>query len=162
MMNKAVFPFYTYILSDADFGRTAFIRVTNRIKLFLMLVFPFVRISVRIQSPHGPYRSALAKFRCGVAPLKIKTGRYSSLPVIERTCFHCETEVEDEIHVIPRCRLYQKIRSRLYEKVTSLSIDFIVYNDTEKIKFVLSNPDIVQKKCYDILAERRTHIYQIF
>ena len=44
-----------------------------------------------------PYRSALAKFRCGVAPLKIETGRYSSLPVIERTCFHCETEVEDEI-----------------------------------------------------------------
>ena len=112
-----------------------------------------------------PYRSALAKFRCGVAPLKIETGRYSSLPVIERTCFHCETEVEDEIHVITRCPLYLNIRSRLYEKATCLSADFIVYNDTENNKFVLSNPDIFKcsaKACYDILAERKIHIYQIF
>ena len=68
-------------------------------------------------------------------------------------------------YVITRCPLYQDIRSRLYEKATSLSEDFIVYNDTEKFKFVLSNPDIVKysaKACYDIVAERRTHIYQIF
>ena len=113
---------------------------------------------VNSQFLQRPYRSALAKFRCGVAPLKIEKGRYNSLPVIERTCFHCETEVEDEIHVITRFSLYQNIRSRLYEKATSLSIDFIVYNDTEKLKFVSSNPEIVKysaKACYDILAEKR-------
>lgn len=64
---------------------------------------------VNSQILQKPYRSALAKFRCGVASLKIDTGRYSSLPVIERTCFHCETEVEDGIHVITRCPLYQNI-----------------------------------------------------
>ena len=80
---------------------------------------------VNSQILQKPYRSALAKFRCSVASLKIETGRYSSLPVIERTCIHCETEVEDEIHVITRCPLYQNIRSRLYEKATSLSTDFI-------------------------------------
>jgi hypothetical protein len=35
-----------------------------------------------------PYRSALAKFRCGVAPIRIETGRYRRLAVHERLCFH--------------------------------------------------------------------------
>lgn len=32
------------------------------------------------------HRSAFAKFRCGVAPIKIETGRYESLAVEERVC----------------------------------------------------------------------------
>lgn len=33
------------------------------------------------------HRSAFAKFRCGVAPLRIETGRYENLSVENRTCF---------------------------------------------------------------------------
>jgi hypothetical protein len=32
------------------------------------------------------YRSAYAKFRCGVAPLRVETGRYERKAVHERTC----------------------------------------------------------------------------
>lgn len=35
------------------------------------------------------YRSAFAKFRCGVAPLKVETGRHENLPVDKRFCFNC-------------------------------------------------------------------------
>ncbi len=34
-------------------------------------------------------RSALAKFRCGVAPLKIETGKYTRTPEEERLCTLC-------------------------------------------------------------------------
>ena len=36
----------------------------------------------------GKYKSAYAKFRCGVAPLKIETGRYEALLVENRLCFN--------------------------------------------------------------------------
>ena len=31
-------------------------------------------------------RSALAKFRCGVAPIRLETGRYENLSVEQRVC----------------------------------------------------------------------------
>ncbi len=34
------------------------------------------------------HRSAMAKFRCGVAPLKIETGRYENIPLEARICFN--------------------------------------------------------------------------
>ena len=43
----------------------------------------------------------MAKFRCGVAPLRIETGRFERLSVEDRLCFHCYGDglVEDELHV---------------------------------------------------------------
>ena len=43
------------------------------------------------------HRSALAKFRCGVAPIKIETGKYENLSINERKCFTCDAV---ECHVI--------------------------------------------------------------
>ena len=40
------------------------------------------------------YRSAYAKFRCGVAPIKIETGRYgvNRVPPEARLCMQCTIE----------------------------------------------------------------------
>ncbi len=46
------------------------------------------------------YRLALAKFRCGVAPLHIETGRYRNIPEESRVCFQCANKIENELHVI--------------------------------------------------------------
>ena len=35
------------------------------------------------------HRSALAKFKCGVAPIRIETGRYDRLPLESRLCSQC-------------------------------------------------------------------------
>ena len=48
-------------------------------------------------------RSALAKFRAGVAPLRIETGRYENIPPEHRYCFICKDTVEDESHVLLQC-----------------------------------------------------------
>ena len=45
-------------------------------------------------------RSTIAKFGCGVAPLRIETGRFERLPVDQRLCFHCNGLVENELHAI--------------------------------------------------------------
>jgi len=44
------------------------------------------------------HRSAFSKFRCGVAPIRIETGRFEGLPEERRLCPFCNV-IEDESHV---------------------------------------------------------------
>ena len=103
-------------------------------------------------------RSALAKFRCGVAPLKIETGRYQSLNIEDRTCFNCLTEVEDEIHVLIKCPLYKDIRNELFLKMVDVNPDFSQYDTITKFNYIMSNDRNIKysaKACSDILYTRR-------
>ena len=82
-------------------------------------------------------RSAFAKFRCSVAPLKTETGRDNQTPICKRICFNCTKLVEDEIHVLILCLVNQIIRATLFEMAASLNEDFSSYEDTETFKYLL-------------------------
>ncbi len=78
------------------------------------------------------YRSALAKFRAGVAPIRIETGRYENppLPAEERICQFCDiNEPETEEHVLIRCTQYNDIRNEL---MTALGIHDDSMSDNDK------------------------------
>ena len=60
------------------------------------------------------HRSALVKFRCGVAPLRLETGRYEGLSVSDRICPFCRVHVEDETHVLLNCDKYYPIRKNSF------------------------------------------------
>ena len=45
------------------------------------------------------HRAAFAKFRCGVAPLRIETGRFENIPLDERNCLFCNV-IESESHAL--------------------------------------------------------------
>ena len=51
-----------------------------------------------------------AKFRCGVAPLRLETGRYERLSPEQRTCFYCTDCIESEEHVLLSCPVYDDLR----------------------------------------------------
>ena len=73
------------------------------------------------------YRSALCKFRCGVAPIRIETGRYERLNVTDRIsniCDNHDNEIEDEKHVIMKCTLYNDLRETLFSDASDVSSDF--------------------------------------
>ena len=78
------------------------------------------------------HRSAFAKFRCGVAPIRIETGRYEGLDVNSRTCPLCKNGIEDEKHVILQCPQYNDIRQQLFNKAATVNANFTVLNDTDK------------------------------
>jgi hypothetical protein len=108
-------------------------------------------------------RSALAKFRCGVAPLRLETGRYEHLPVHERLCFNCNDCVEDELHVLIVCPLYDSIRGNLFNVANEVNADFSALTDSEKLCFTLSHKDLLKasaKTCLDILNLRRSYLYR--
>ena len=63
------------------------------------------------------HHSVFAKFRCAVAPLRLETGRCEGLPAHERICPFFRTDVENELHVIIKCEIYETIRESLFKKL---------------------------------------------
>ena len=66
----------------------------------------------------GRYKNVFAKFRCGVAPLKIETGRYEGILPENRLCFnnafHMNNCIEGEKHVLLYCPVYEDLRQYLF------------------------------------------------
>lgn len=109
------------------------------------------------------HRSAFAKFRCGVAPLRLETGRYEGLPVHERICPFCRTDVENELHIIIKCETYETIRESLFHKACVVYPDFNVLTDEEKMIFLFSNQLMIRecaKTCWLILQRRSALLYK--
>ena len=86
------------------------------------------------------HRSALAKFRCGVAPIWLETGRYECLDINQRICPICNYEVETEEHVLTRCPAYIDYRNDLYTASNNVNDDFNTLNDCDKMCFILNEP----------------------
>ena len=76
------------------------------------------------------HRAACANFRCGVAPLKIETGRYLGQPPKARICPFYPNHIEDEQHVILNCPAYD---SSIFRKASSLCEVFCRNDEIEKI-----------------------------
>ena len=71
-------------------------------------------------------RVLVTKFRIGICPLRIETGRYENdgshegIPAHERTCLVCDsvTEIEDEMHFLLKCPKYEHFRRSMLESIT--------------------------------------------
>ncbi len=109
----------------------------------------------------------MAKIRCGVAPIRLETGRYEGLPENERLYPVClSQEVESEVHVISKCSLYDDLRSDLFNHANHFKNDFNlkydILSDIEKFVFIMTNKDISKitaKTCHAILHKRRLNMY---
>ena len=110
------------------------------------------------------HRSALAKFRCGVAPLRIETGRYEHLPELQRTCPFCSTNIENELHVLLECSMYNSIRQTLFDVARTIEPNFELFTIVEKYVFLFTQPDrhlvrSLAKACCEILKTRNNVLF---
>ena len=111
------------------------------------------------------YRSALARFRAGVAPIRIDTGRFEHgySPEDQRICLLCQTDVESKKHVILSCPVYEDLRRELFIKAYSINSDFYEMSFDAKLCFIMSNKNIVKftaKTLNSILNLRRKIIFK--
>ena len=103
------------------------------------------------------HRSAFCKFRCGVAPIRIETGRYENIAEEERKCPFCKDVVEDEAHVMLSCPVYDCIRANLLFKASALCDNYPILSRLEQLKFVFTHPSMIRicaKTCSNILKRR--------
>ena len=104
----------------------------------------------------------MAKFRSGVAPLLIETGRYSNTPEAERVCFNCPNDIENELHVLLRCPIYNDLRDEMFVTAAHVCYDFNEMSENEKLCFLLSDGTIaneVAKTLHNMLVKRRNILY---
>ena len=89
-------------------------------------------------------RSLFAQLRIGILPLKIETGRFTNIPVDNRICVYCDSgEIEDEFHFVLSCEFYVDFRDILLQKCNELNNNFESLSRIEKMKYILSNKDII-------------------
>ena len=108
------------------------------------------------------HRSAFAKFRAGVAPLRVETGRYEGLPLNARLCPFCFNVVEDEFHALFECGLYSELRIDLFQKAAELDDHFYNYSSREKFVYLFNSPQMIRacaKTCYLLLQRRNLFLY---
>ena len=85
-------------------------------------------------------RSLLAQFRLGILPLAIETGRFKGVEARERVCKICNTDnVEDEMHMLNTCCVYNNIRSEMYNRVRQKFSNFINLDDDQKFQYLIKN-----------------------
>ena len=107
--------------------------------------------------PHR-HRAAFAKFRCGVAPLRIETGRFENKPLQEHKCPFCDI-VETKSHVLLDCDTYSDLRRDVFSRATKIDRAFDTFSADDKIRFLFSNHDMIStvaKTCYNNILQRKT------
>jgi hypothetical protein len=109
------------------------------------------------------HRAAFAKCRCGVAPIRLETGRYERIPAKERYCPFCPTQVEDGFYVISKCMLDDDLRKVVYAKASSVNVSFNTMTDAEQFVFLFSSLELIRssaKTCFLILQRRSEYVYR--
>ena len=77
------------------------------------------------------------KFRCGVVPKRLETGRYERLSENDRVCPLILDGVEDEKHVLIICPVYTSIRAVLHERATEICNGFPSFDEKfKKVNFI--------------------------
>jgi len=69
-------------------------------------------------------RNLLTKFRISAHKLEIEQGRYHKLPIANRICGQCKTEVGDAIHFLLQCATLNKARSNFIKDISDKFLSF--------------------------------------
>ena len=89
------------------------------------------------------FRSALARVRMGVFPIRIETGRWRGLPLHDRICVNCDLdEVETEEHFLCVCPRHDALRNELKHRIAAATTDLEDMNNDEFIKCILCTATI--------------------
>ena len=103
-------------------------------------------------------RQKLAMLRIGCLPIQVEIGRRQNTPIHERVCRHCNMNcVEDEVHLLLACPLYDDLRSMVTQYIQDSSCSL-----KDQYCFLLSNPNIQAElgKCVFNIMTRRT-LYEV-
>ena len=106
-------------------------------------------------------RTAFTKFRLSNHPLMIEKGRHQQIDKNLRFCPFCPTKIEDEMHFMMNCSLYNSLRRELFTEV-NIKIPYFPYMSTvNQFKTLLSNNIIIKHTSvyvYKSLERRKINI----
>ena len=108
------------------------------------------------------HRSIMAHFRSGMLPLSLETGRYTNIPEHFRICLFCNSNsIENEVHFIFECSLYDQLRQTMLNDVMTKIPDFLLQSIDEKLSILISENYVKQTSSflYSAFMKRRSILY---
>ena len=90
------------------------------------------------------HRTSLSKFRLSNHKLRIEIGRREGLEDFERICQVCGNQVEDEIHFLINCHLYEIPRETLFEHCKVEKPNFFYYTDNQKFIYIMTSSTLTR------------------
>ena len=105
----------------------------------------------------------ISRLRLSDHDLHVETGRYNKpkkTPFENRTCLHCRTTIEDQLHFMTTCPLYDKDRQELEAVYRRNHPDVTAKSNEHKYKLYIQPDSIAQtiatsKFIYNALNERK-------
>ena len=99
-------------------------------------------------------RVKYTKFRLSNHNLMIEKGRHMGMKSAERMCPFCMDKVEDELHFLLDCHVYNQIRGLLLREVGVRSYFFKYFRREHKFKYLMTNfssevADVIYK-CFEL------------
>ena len=123
-------------------------------KLFKTLPDPELYITTNLNCME---RSLLSQLRLGILPIAIETGRYKSVPKHRRICEFCNIDkVENEIHVLFECSVYEEERLNWLEQLDINNTNVPVNN---LLTIMFKHPRQTGKYLVKIMEKRRKLLY---
>ena len=93
----------------------------------------------------GAQRALVAKIRLGIFPINVETGRYSGKPRHKRKYLMCQDDlVEDEMHVLFKCKAYEQSRTNLFAQDLNIDLAFNWLCDERKLSFLVNQKNIIR------------------
>ena len=68
--------------------------------------------------------TAMAKLRLSSHCLRIETGRHENLPIKDRICLRCESEIDDEVHFLITCPYFNTERTLFFSNINLFISNF--------------------------------------
>lgn len=114
---------------------------------------PYVTMNITKQE-----RSLMARFRCGILPLRVETGRYQNEPLQERYCVLCKSNsIEDEKHFIFQCKFYENNRISFFH---SINLDKNL-DETVNLNIIMENNQRQTAKYLNLIySVRQSYLYK--
>ena len=116
--------------------------MSSKLRTYGLIKYKIGREDYLLEIRNVKHRSSLSKFRLSNHKLMIEIGRHKKLLKHERICQVCKKDVEDEIHFLINCELYNTLRKTLFEYCMTIKPHFVYYTDQEKFIFVMTCPNL--------------------
>ena len=133
----------------------------SKLRTYSLIKHSIGREEYLTQIRNTSQRQSLTKLRLSNHKLMIEIGRHMKLSKEDRICEICHSEVEDEIHFLTKCSLFDSLRKPLFDKCRELRPQFDFYPNKEKFIYMMSTPLLmgnVSKFIFLASKERDLHL----
>ena len=158
--------FYTYaqdkLLADHCVKWANIIENKPKLHYYKMIKNEFKVENYCVVGVKRSQRSHIAKLRLGILPINVELGRYQRKPREECLCELCDQKVvEDELHILFHCTAHNTGRQFLLEHAVRIDPMICDVCDTDKMKILTTNPNIIRKTAHyinEVIATRNNKL----